>query len=104
VSIPNTSRPPAASYGDDRREPTPQKHAATRGHLRVLWDVVFGVLRLIRRHVKNAYVVFGIFLLSGAGIAVVCTYAFAKLAGHVRSGSTQKFDDSVMRWIAAHQN
>jgi undecaprenyl-diphosphatase len=104
VSIPNTSRPPAESYGDDRREPTPQKHAATRGHLRVLWDVVFGVLRLIRRYVKNAYVVFGIFLLSGAGVAVVCTYAFAKLAGRVRSGGTQKFDDSVMRWIAAHQN
>lgn len=90
------------SPDSDRREVTPG-NSATRGHLRLAWDLVFGVLRVIRKHVKNAYVVFGIFLLSGAGIAVVCTYAFAKLAGHVRSGGTQAFDDSIMRWIAAHQ-
>jgi undecaprenyl-diphosphatase len=91
------------SYGNDRRETT-GRHAATRGHLRLLWDVIFGLLRLIRKHVRNAYVAFGIFLFAGAAVAIVCTYAFAKLAGHVQSGGTQAFDDAVMSWIAAHQN
>lgn len=91
-----------APYTNDRREAT-QVHATTRGRLRLFWDLIFGLLRMIRRHVRNAYVVFGIFLLSGAAIAIVCTYAFAKLAGHVQSGRTQKFDDAVMQWIAAHQ-
>lgn len=65
---------------------------------------MFGVLRFLRRHIQNAYVVFGVFLLSGTVIAVVCTWGFAELAGHVSSGGTQKFDDAVMTWIGAHQN
>jgi undecaprenyl-diphosphatase len=86
----------------DRRDTT-GTHAAARGRLRWAWNVVFGLLRLIRKHVKNAYVVFGIFILSGATLAVVCTWAFTELAGHVKSGKTQAFDDAVMHWIAAHQ-
>jgi undecaprenyl-diphosphatase len=97
--MPNDPRTP---YENERRAATPQ-HSATRGRLRVAWNVIFGTLRFLRRRIKNAYVVFGIFLLSGAAIAIVCTYAFAKLAGHVQSGSTQAFDDAVMRWMAAHQ-
>jgi undecaprenyl-diphosphatase len=88
----------------DRRDLADAPSGGTRGHLKLAWDVIFGVLRLIRKHVENAYVVFGIFLLSGAAIAVACTWAFAKLAGHVRSGATQAFDDAVMHWIANHQN
>jgi undecaprenyl-diphosphatase len=76
----------------------------TRGHLRIVWDVIFGILRLIRRHVRNAYAVFGIFLLGGAGIAIVCTWAFSEIAGGVRHGRTQQFDDTVLRWMAAHQS
>jgi undecaprenyl-diphosphatase len=75
----------------------------TRGHLHLAWDVIFGVLRLIRKHVRNAYAVFGIFLSAGAAIAIACTYAFAKIAVSVRGGRTQQFDDGVMRWIASHQ-
>jgi undecaprenyl-diphosphatase len=100
VSTPTV--PPTTPYENDRRDATPQ-HTATRGHFRLVWDLIFGLLRFIRRHVKNAYAVFGIFLVSGAAVAVVCTYAFAKLAKHVQSGGTQGFDDAVMRWIAQHQ-
>jgi undecaprenyl-diphosphatase len=92
------SEPP----NDDRRQ-APATSSSTRGHTRLAWDVVFGGLRLIRRHVQNAYIVFGIFLLGGAILAVVCTWAFAEIAGHVRSGATQTFDDNVMRWMAEHQ-
>lgn len=95
---------PQTPYDNDRRDAPTPTHTATRGHFRLAWDLIFGLLRFIRKHVKNAYAVFGIFLLSGAAVAVVFTYLFAKFAGHVKSGGTQAFDDAVMRWIAEHQN
>lgn len=91
-------------FENDRRHVPDTTSAGTRGRLRLVWDVVFGLLRFIRKHVANAYAVFGIFLLSGAAIAVACTWAFAKFAGHVQSGATQTFDDAVMTWLANHQN
>ena len=70
----------------------------------MIWDVIFKSLRFIARHVGNAYAVFGIFLLSGTGMAVLFTWAFSKVAGKVRKGSTQPFDDAIMHWIGAHQD
>jgi undecaprenyl-diphosphatase len=78
--------------------------ARTRGHFRLVWDLVFNVVRFLARHVDNARTIFGIFLLSGAVVAIGCTWAFAELASHVRGGGTQAFDDAVMRWIGAHQS
>jgi undecaprenyl-diphosphatase len=77
--------------------------AQTRGRGRFFWDLIFRVLRFIAAHAKNAYAIFGIFLLSGAAIAAVGVWSFTELAGHVSSGKTQAFDDAVMRWIGAHQ-
>jgi undecaprenyl-diphosphatase len=77
--------------------------AQTRGKTRVAWHVIFGALRFIRRYAGNIYAAFGIFLLSGAVIAVVCTWAFSEIAQHVRQGSTQHFDDAAMHWIGQHQ-
>jgi undecaprenyl-diphosphatase len=85
----------------DRRHPV---EATTRGHFRVIWDVIFGALRLIGRHVASVYAVFGIFLLSGTAVAIVFTWAFSELAERVRSGSTQRFDDAIMHWIGVHQS
>jgi len=82
----------------DRRAP-----GRARGLVRFFWDLIFRVLRIIGRHAKNAYTIFGIFLLAGAAVAVAGTWSFAELAGHVRSGKTQRFDDAVMTWIGAHQ-
>jgi undecaprenyl-diphosphatase len=90
-----------ASADHERRQPTTN---GTRGRLHLAWDVVFGALRFIGRHAHNAYTVFGIFLLSGAALAIGCTWAFSELAQHVRRGTTQPFDDAVMHWIANHQN
>jgi undecaprenyl-diphosphatase len=64
---------------------------------------MFGALRFIGRHAHSAYTVFGIFLLAGTVLAIGCTWAFSELAEHVRAGTTQPFDDAVMRWIASHQ-
>lgn len=36
-------------------------------------------------------------------MAVAGTWLFSEIAEHVIAGSTQRFDDGVLRWIAAHQ-
>jgi undecaprenyl-diphosphatase len=90
----------STSPTDERRH---DQESQTRGKARIFWDLVFGWLRIIRKHATNAYTVFGIFLLSGAALAIVCTWAFSEIAEKVSAGTTQPFDDAVMRWIAAHQ-
>lgn len=75
----------------------------TRGRGQLLWDMVFGSIRGIGRVAHNFYATFGIFLLTGAMVAIAGTYAFAKFAGHVSSGRTQAFDDTVLRWIGEHR-
>ena len=86
--------------GSDRRVVS---EGHTRGHFHLLWDLIFGALRIIGKHAHNAYTIFGIFLVSGAAIAILFTWAFSELAQKVRAGTTQGFDDAVMHWMAAHQ-
>jgi undecaprenyl-diphosphatase len=76
----------------------------TRGRGHLFWDLLFKAIRGIGGHVRNFHTTFGIFLSVGALITIACTYAFAKFASHVSSGSTQAFDDSVLRWMAAHRS
>jgi undecaprenyl-diphosphatase len=94
-SIDQRGRPP--------RSAPPRTPSRTRGHFRVFWDFVFTSLRFIAQHAHGAYTTFGIFLIGGAIITVACTYGFAELAGHVASGKTQVFDDSILRWLGAHR-
>jgi len=89
------------STSHERRDPA-QTGPDTRHHLRRFWDVIFVVLRFIARHAQNVYATFGIFLLSGALIAIAGTWGFAELAHRVSSGSTQAFDDAVLTWLG-HQ-
>ena len=44
----------------------------------------------------------GIFLVSGAVIALVATLGFGELAETVMAGRTQQFDESVLRWMGTH--
>src|SRR5687768_4123841 len=76
----------------------------TRGRAHLWWDFVFTSLRAIGTVAKNFYATVGIFLSAGALIAIAGTYVFTRFAGHVRSGSTQAFDESVLRWIAQHRS
>jgi undecaprenyl-diphosphatase len=75
----------------------------TRGHAQLFWNVIFSSIRGIAGIAKNFYATIGIFLSAGAFVALAGTYAFAKFAGHVRSGSTQAFDTAVLEWIAQHR-
>lgn len=81
----------------------PERRSRPRGPLHLFWDLLFGVLRLIGRHVRGFYGAIGIFVALGGAIAILGTWAFVAFAGHVRSGATQAFDDAVMRQVALHQ-
>ena len=80
-----------------------ERREEPRGRFRVAQDLVFTVLRAIARHASSFYTALGIYLVAGAVIAVFGTWLFAELAGQVQSGATQRFDDSVLRWMAVHR-
>jgi undecaprenyl-diphosphatase len=98
VPTPSADDEKTMDLDHDRRAPD------TRGHAQLYWNFVFTVIRAIGGVAKNFYATFGIFLLAGAMIALLGTYTFAELAGHVRSGATQAFDDKVLHWMATHRS
>jgi undecaprenyl-diphosphatase len=55
-----------------------------------------------RRETDSLVGALGIFLVGGLIVALVGTVLFVTVASRVRSGSTQAFDESVIRWFAAH--
>jgi undecaprenyl-diphosphatase len=69
----------------------------------VLWDLVFGAVRLVAGHARNAYTTFGLLILGGLTIAVFLSFGFAKIASKVVSGGTSGFDDAAMRFMGANQ-
>ncbi|MEO5816340.1 MAG: phosphatase PAP2 family protein [Gemmatimonadaceae bacterium] len=89
----DSNLPPGAH---DRRE-------IRRGHLVRFWDLIYTGLRKIGLHVSSFYVTVGVFLVTGALIAIVATMGFAELAEHVLAGGTQSFDVALLQWIHEHQ-
>jgi undecaprenyl-diphosphatase len=100
AKVTNASRDEA--HGGRRRKFAGLTDTRGRGHL--LWDLLFWVVRRIGGVARNFYATFGIFILAGAAITLGGTYAFAKFAGHVTSGRTQAFDESVLTWIGQHRS
>ena len=80
-----------------------ERRSETRSRFDLSRDVLYGTLRAIGRHANSFYTALGIYLIGGATIAIAGTALFVELASHVRSGATQAFDDSVMRWMAVHR-
>lgn len=93
-TAPAPSRPPRG-HSPERREGRPR-------HWKLFWDLVFGALRFIGKRAHGFYTTVGLFLLGGILVAIAGVMLFAKLAGSVREGATQKFDEAVMRWVGAN--
>ena len=74
-----------------------------RGRLSLLWDPIYQGLRTSYKHAHSFTTALGVFLVFGAVIAMVGTYAFARIALLVKSGYTQPFDEAVLRWMERHQ-
>jgi undecaprenyl-diphosphatase len=80
----------------DRRE-----HPRTR--FRALTDLLFRALRSSASRANTLRLALGLFVLVGATLAVLGTWAFAEIAEHVRAGRTQAFDDAVLTWVGSHR-
>ncbi len=80
-----------------------ERRTRYRGHAHLAWNALYGGLRFVARHASNFYTALGAFLVAGAVISVAAIWGFAKLADVVREGATQQFDETVLRWMAAHQ-
>jgi undecaprenyl-diphosphatase len=79
-------------HPDRRREP--------RSRLDFLADALYTLLRAIARRAGSFYQALGIYIVAGAAVASLGTWAFAEFAGHVRSGSTQAFERSLLEITA----
>ena len=80
-----------------------ERRREERGRFRLLWDLMYGGLRASYEHAHSFTTALGVFLVFGALIAMVGTYAFARLALLVQEGYTQQFDEAVLRWMEHHQ-
>jgi len=80
-----------------------ERRREERGHFRVLWDLIYGGLRTSYQHAHSFTTALGVFLVFGALVATIGTYAFARLALLVKEGYTQQFDEAVLRWMEQHQ-
>jgi undecaprenyl-diphosphatase len=79
-----------------------ERRAVQRGPLAASSDPIYAALRASATKANSLVGTLGIFLVVGLIVAVSGTGLFVMLAGHVRSGKTQAFDESVIRWLGAH--
>ena len=79
-----------------------ERRLAPRGALAARSNFLYDALRLADRKANTLVGALGIFLVSGLFVAATGVVVFLTLASHVRSGKTQAFDDTVIRWMGAH--
>jgi undecaprenyl-diphosphatase len=80
---------------DDRR-------SEPRSTLSAYSNPLYGGLRVAADKAGSLIGAVGIFLVAGLIVAATGTWVFVELGEHVRSGTTQAFDNSVIRWMGAH--
>ena len=81
-----------------------ERRAAPRGRLSAWSNPIYRALRVSAAKADTLVGALGIFLVAGLIVATIGTAIFVALASRVRSGRTQAFDDSIMRWIGAHHS
>ena len=80
-----------------------ERRARPRGHARKAGDALYGLLRFIARHVGGFYGAILTYLSFGFIVGVAAVWGFAAIAGEVLEGSTQRFDEAVLTWVATHR-
>ena len=91
--------------GRNEHRPAPmieERRAEQRGWLSSLANPIYGALRASTAKADSLVGALGIFLVGGLIIAIIGTALFVALASYVRSGSSQAFDETVIRWLGAH--
>ncbi len=90
-----TSQPASPGTGDRR--------VVRRQHFALIWNWIYGGLRVLGLRISGFYVMLGVFLVVGATIAIVATMGFSELAEHVLAGGTQAFDVAILQWLHGQQ-
>ncbi|HEY0527295.1 MAG TPA: phosphatase PAP2 family protein [Gemmatimonadaceae bacterium] len=83
---------------------THERRLEARTPLRRYANPFYGALRKAIDTADTTVGALGIFLVAGLLVSAACTAAFVEVAEHVRAGSTQMFDESIIRWLAAHRS
>jgi undecaprenyl-diphosphatase len=78
-----------------------ERRTQNRRLLSAYADPIYSALRASTAKVDSLVAALGIFLVGGLIVAAIGTAIFVEVASHVQSGSTQAFDESVIRWLAA---
>jgi undecaprenyl-diphosphatase len=81
-----------------------ERRAVERGRLSAYSNSLYRALRASAEKADTLIGALGIFLVAGLIVASLGTAGFVALASHVRSGSTQAFDDTVIRWMGDHRS
>jgi len=84
-------------------QPPGERRTATRGRHHLLMDLLFRVLRAALGRANSVRAAVGIVLLMGIAIAGLATWGFAELAGHIRQGETQAFDEAILYLLREHR-
>ena len=79
-----------------------ERRATQRGWVSVYANPIYRALRASAGIAHSLVGALGIFLVAGLIVAAIGTGIFVTLASEVREGGTQGFDESVIRWMAAH--
>lgn len=83
---------------------TPAKTPPDPARGRFDLDLVARALRKTVRWTDTFVGAVGIFLVGGFSVSLIATLIFAELAEHVRSGSTQGFDEKILVWLAGYRS
>lgn len=81
-----------------------ERRVEHRGHLHLLRDAVYSMLRLIARHVHGFFGALAAYLTVGIVGAVAAVAVFAAIASAVSEGLTQSFDERVLQWFESHRS
>jgi undecaprenyl-diphosphatase len=85
-----------------RRPPLDRRAAPRTGPGKTPRDLLFGLLRLIGRHVQGFHAAVGIFLFIGLAVITLAAAAFAMLAHAMVEGQTQAMDDAILRFMGSN--
>ena len=90
-----------AARSEERRGP--ERRAEERSRFDIVQDEFYGLVRAISKRGQSFYAALGIYIVSGAVIAIAGTWGFAALADHVAEGGTLAFDRAVLHWMGTHR-
>lgn len=79
-----------------------ERRTEPRGALAAPTNFLYRALRVAADKADTLIGALGIFLVAGLLVAALGVVGFVALASHVRTGTSQAFDDAVITWMGAH--